>query len=163
MPSQNESTILLAKETFMGCIMKEMRLNLGAIIAEKIQKRAKQNQAYIPFPLLIIVLCKRPRVHRDSKKEMGVNPTSSTNIRKIEGEYLKDPAERKKKENLAITKHIPAEAPMPTPAPKLSGTPSVTATLTETIGSSIVALSPRPTIVVVSRDTITRAFLIKMG
>ncbi|TMW88258.1 hypothetical protein EJD97_018840 [Solanum chilense] len=145
MPSENESTIRLAKATYQGCIMKEMRLNLGAIIAEKNHKRAKQNRAYIPFQPLIIVLCKRARVPRDAKKEMGVTPTYSTNIRKMEGEYLKDPAKRKKKENLAVTKLIPAEASLTTPAPKLLGTPSLTATLTGTTGSSIVALSPRPT------------------
>ena len=163
MLSQNESTIRLAKATYLGCILKEMRLNLGAIIAENIHMRAKHSRAYIPFPPLITVICKRARVPRDAKKEMGVTPTSSTNIRKIEGEYLKDPAERKKKENLVVTELIYAEASLPTRAPKLLGTPSVTATLTETIGSSIVALSPRPTIVVDSRDMVTRAFLIKMG
>ena len=102
MLSQNESTIRLAKATYLGCILKEMRLNLGAIIAENIHMRAKHSRAYIPFPPLITVICKRARVPRDVNKEIRVTPTSSTNIKKIKGEYLKDPAERKKEENLAV-------------------------------------------------------------
>lgn len=96
---------------------------------------------------------------RDSKKDVEVIPTSLAYIQRIEAEYLKDEAEKKKKASLVDslpiidldTTFAKASSPTPTLGPLVtpiivpSGNPC----------SSDAALPLRPTIVAASRTLLT--------
>uniref|UniRef100_M1D8Z4 Polyprotein protein n=1 Tax=Solanum tuberosum TaxID=4113 RepID=M1D8Z4_SOLTU len=79
-------------------------------------------------------------------------PTTSTNIRKIKVEYLKDQAEKKQTE-VATTRSTPIEALLLTPALEPSGISITTATSTDTPGSTAA----------ISRPPLTHASLFRMG
>uniref|UniRef100_M1DW73 Polyprotein protein n=1 Tax=Solanum tuberosum TaxID=4113 RepID=M1DW73_SOLTU len=79
-------------------------------------------------------------------------PTTSTNIRKIEAEYLKDHAEKKQTE-VATTRSTPTEGLLLTPALGHSGISITTATSTDTPGSSTA----------ISKPPLNHASLLRMG
>lgn len=155
MSSQNESILCLAKADCLGCIMKKTKINLGTIIALENHIRAKKSWTSLPFLLLIIVLCKRVGVPRDAKKDVEATPKFSTDITRIKIEYLKDKVERKKEETPVAINPIPPEASLTTPTTMPLGTSSATTPLANNPSSSIV--------VVVSRDQIIQASLVRMG
>uniref|UniRef100_M1DC51 Polyprotein protein n=1 Tax=Solanum tuberosum TaxID=4113 RepID=M1DC51_SOLTU len=79
-------------------------------------------------------------------------PTTSTNIQKIEAEYLKDQAEKKQTE-VATTRSTPTKELLLTPALGPSGISITTATSTNTPGS----------FAAISRPLLTHASLLRMG
>jgi len=122
------------------------------IIAFEIHMRARKSQTSLPFPVLNTALCRNARVPMDAKKDVEVMTTTSTNIRKIEAEYLKDQAEKKQTE-VATTGSTPTKALFLTLALGPSGISITTATSTDTPGSSAA----------ISKHPLTHAFLIRMG
>ncbi|KAG5630243.1 hypothetical protein H5410_001960 [Solanum commersonii] len=122
MLSQNKSILRHAKANYLDCIIDGTRLNLRMLMVQEMVMRAKQRQTSIHIPVLITEMCMQARVPRDKKKDMEVIPTSSTNIRRIEAEYLKDEAMKKKASPVEIStvvdpQTLPAEATLPSDTP----------------------------------------------
>uniref|UniRef100_M1DPG3 Putative plant transposon protein domain-containing protein n=1 Tax=Solanum tuberosum TaxID=4113 RepID=M1DPG3_SOLTU len=149
MPSHNESFMCHSKKACLGAIITHEQINLGMIITSEILMRAKQRQTSLPFSILISEMCRWARVPRDAKKDVEVIPTSSTDIRRIEEEYLKDQAEQKKKTAPVVDTDLSlAKASLPTPPPEPSGIPCVVSS--NFPSCSVDVLPPRPIAATVS-------------
>ena len=92
--------------------------------------QAIQHHTSLQFPILITTLCRKAGVPFDPKKDIEVTATSSCDIHRIEAEYIKDEAERKKKAPVNTSPAVDVEAMEhgPTsseqaPAPAQSGIP----------------------------------------
>uniref|UniRef100_M1DY35 Integrase core domain containing protein n=1 Tax=Solanum tuberosum TaxID=4113 RepID=M1DY35_SOLTU len=158
----------ILKTEGLRTILEEKRLSMDGVInsaySALIHQRKKQAVA---FKVDDYVVVRGWKVPRDAKKKVEVIPTSSTDIRRIEAEYLKDQAEKMQKvapvepSPIVDTDSIPVEASLPTPTPRPSGTPCVVSS--DVPSSSVAALPPRPAVVAVSQISITQASLLRIG
>lgn len=80
MSSQNKSVLCHPKAALLGSIIDRQRFNLVSIIVLENLLRARQRQTPLPFPVIIIDLCKRDGVPIIDANDLGVAPTSSGDI-----------------------------------------------------------------------------------
>jgi len=116
--------------------------------------RAKQNQTSLPFLVLISQLCHQPSVPFVAKTYTKVSQALSNDIQRIEAEYTKDEAERRKKARVDNSSVVDVEAmeadTKSTPALQPTGIPS---------SSTSTASVPATT----SHTPLPQAMIFKMG
>ncbi|KAG5613713.1 hypothetical protein H5410_013537 [Solanum commersonii] len=118
---------------------------------------AKQKLTYLPFPILITELCRSAGLPRDTARDIEVTSLSSTDIWRIETEFIREEADGRRAVSTYISSDVdvdllPAEASLPTPASGPLGT-SAPSSSSQAPGASSFSQSVR----------ITQAMILKMG
>lgn len=81
---------LTCQAILVGYVMDRKELNLGLIISPENLTKEKQEQTSLLFLSLIITLCKQTRMLRNKKNDVEVTLLASTDIQRIEAEFIRD-------------------------------------------------------------------------
>uniref|UniRef100_M1DVE4 Putative plant transposon protein domain-containing protein n=1 Tax=Solanum tuberosum TaxID=4113 RepID=M1DVE4_SOLTU len=96
--TQDKNKFILChdKAVLVGTIIDREHIYVGAIVAIEILMRARKEKTLLPFPVLITQVCERARYHFRATTYIRVTPASSSDIRRIEAECLRDDMARRK-------------------------------------------------------------------